>query len=86
MNCTPLDPVTKSALELQLADALKQYHLLVSGQAARVVVDQNGQRVEFSATTAPRLNSYILSLKQQLGIPLTACSGNVPSAPAMFYF
>ena len=85
MTCTP-DPVTAVALQAALDDAVKQYHLLITGQSARVVVDQNGQRVEFTAANSNRLNAYIMQLKSQLGIPMTPCSVNMPSAPAGFYF
>jgi len=51
----------------QLADAQQKYHLLVAGQAARVVVDQNGERVEFTSANPGRLQAYIHDLKRQLG-------------------
>jgi membrane protease subunit (stomatin/prohibitin family) len=50
----------------RLADAENQYHLLVSGQQARVFVDQNGERVEFTAANRADLAKYIESLKSQL--------------------
>lgn len=51
----------------QLADAKAQYHDLQTGQKVRVLVDQNGERVEFTAANAGRLASYITSLERQLG-------------------
>ncbi len=45
-----------------LADAKAKYHLLVTGQAARVVADQNGERVEYQGASAPLLLAYIQSL------------------------
>ncbi|MCE8012881.1 gpW family protein [Billgrantia desiderata] len=51
----------------KLADAEHKYHLLLTGQAARVVVDQTGERVEFTAANAGRLAAYIADLKRQLG-------------------
>lgn len=51
----------------RLADAEAQYHLIISGQAARVFVDQNGERIEYVAANASRLAAYIASLKQLLG-------------------
>jgi hypothetical protein len=87
MTCTP-DPVTAAALQTQLDEAVKAYHELMTNQAARVVVDMNGQRVEFAVGNASRLNSYILQLKQQLGLNVTdpCVGGFIPSAPAGFYF
>lgn len=54
-------------LQAWLADAEAQYHLVVTGQAARVFVDQNGERIEYTAANAGRLASYIADLKRQLG-------------------
>ncbi len=59
----------------KLADAETKYHLLLTGQMARVVVDQNGERVEFTAANASRLQAYIQDLQRQLG----------HSAPAPIY-
>lgn len=67
----------QEVLEVQenLADAKKQYHLLVTGQAAAVFVDQNGERVEFRPASAHKLRSYIRELEQKLG------SSQRPSGP-----
>lgn len=51
----------------KLEDAENKYHLLMTGQAARVVTDQNGESVTFTSATAARLASYIADLKRQLG-------------------
>jgi hypothetical protein len=59
------------ALLTLLNEAEAAYHRLNLGLSARVVVDQNGERVEYTAANAPRLAQYILSLKAQLGL-LTA--------------
>lgn len=55
-------------LELQttLADAQKAYHALQTGTMARVVVDQNGERVEFVAANSTKLYAYIQTLQAQL--------------------
>lgn len=50
----------------QLADARRQLHLLLTGQAATVFVDQNGERVEFRPANAPRLSAYVADLERQL--------------------
>lgn len=50
-----------------LAEAEREYHLLRTGQKARVVVDQNGERVEFTAANRADLKAYIDELKAALG-------------------
>lgn len=62
----------------KLDDAELKYHQLITGQAARVVTDQNGESVTFTAATAGRLAAYIADLKRQLG--------GTASAPMTPYF
>lgn len=50
----------------KLVDAEAAYHRLVTGQAASVLVDQNGERIEYSKTNLADLRAYITALKQQL--------------------
>ena len=50
-----------NATLLQQAQDAK--HKLVTGQLARVFVDQNGERVEFTATNIAALNRYISELQ-----------------------
>lgn len=64
-----------------LADARKAYHALVTGTSPRVVVDQSGERVEFTAANAGRLYSYIQMLESQLSV---AC-GASPTANSNFH-
>jgi hypothetical protein len=66
MATTPL------TLEQKIAQAQEAYHLLLTGRSARVVVDQNGERVEFTAANRASLYSYIRELEAQL-----------PSAPTV---
>lgn len=70
-----------------LKEARQAYHNLMIGNAPRVVVDQNGEKVEFTATNKQALLSYITQLEQQLGVP---CGGSAPMAsqygPAGFTF
>lgn len=63
-----LTPAQRAVLETRLADAEQQYHLLVTGQAAKVFVDQNGERIEYQQGSAIRLSAYIADLKRQLGL------------------
>lgn len=54
------------SLTEQLTEARSAYHDLMTGKAARVVVDQNGERVEFVAMNSQKLYLYIQSLEQQV--------------------
>lgn len=54
-------------LATDLADAQVAYHNLMTGKMARVIVDSNGERVEFTSANADKLAKYIADLKQQLG-------------------
>lgn len=47
----------------QLAEAKAARHKLVTGQLARVFMDQNGERVEFVATNIAQLDAYISQLE-----------------------
>jgi hypothetical protein len=49
-----------------LAEARAKYHELMIGQSARVVVDEYGQRVEYTAANATRLMQYIQRLENEL--------------------
>lgn len=70
-----------------LDDARKQYHALVTGTSPRVVVDQNGERVEFTAANRQALYNYIAELEQKLGTPCgTAPSAATQYGPASFLF
>jgi hypothetical protein len=47
----------------RLAEAETALHNLVTGRLARVVVDENGERVEFTMTNVAQLRAYIESLR-----------------------
>jgi phosphopantetheine adenylyltransferase len=53
-----------------LNQAQVAYHSLMTGGMARVVVDQNGERVEFTAARKADLYAYIQELQGQLA-PVT---------------
>lgn len=54
------------ACKQQELDAARlAYHNLMTGKMARVVVDQNGERVEFAAANAARLQAYIQTLEAE---------------------
>lgn len=42
------------------------YHNLVTGQQARVIVDQNGERVEFTMANRAALKAYISQLEAEI--------------------
>lgn len=68
----------------QLAQARQAYHDLQTGRMARVVVDQNGERVEFTPTNKSNLYAYIQQLEA-----LVPCDGGMtlPNVgPAGFIF
>jgi predicted TPR repeat methyltransferase len=60
--------VDTATLQARLAEAETAYHKLVTGQAARVFVDQNGERIEYVSATRSSLLAYISELKRLLGV------------------
>lgn len=78
-----LTAAERLVIQARLDEAVAAYHQLTIGQSARVVVDQNGERVEFTAANSAKLASYITSLRMQLAP--TACGVNT-LAPAQFFF
>lgn len=51
----------------RLVEAEAAYHSVLMGGAVKVVVDQNGERIEFTAVNTSKLAAYILYLKSLLG-------------------
>jgi hypothetical protein len=73
------------ACQQQLLDAARSaYHDLMLGKQARVIVDQNGERVEFTAANASRLLNYITTLEAECAA--AACGGPRPRGPLGFIF
>lgn len=62
----PIDP---AILTVRLDEARDAYHALVTGTKARVIVDQNGERVEFTAAKRADLAIYISELERALAAP-----------------
>lgn len=60
----PVAPDTATLLQ----QAKAAYHSLLTGKAAVVLVDQNGERVEFRPANVNQLRSYIKDLEAQLGV------------------
>lgn len=71
----PVVPDTATLLK----EAKAAYHELLTGQAAVVLVDSNGERVEYRPANVNQLRSYIRDLEAQLG---TA----TPSGPMRLVF
>lgn len=63
----------------QLDDAKKQLHLLLTGQQAKVYVDQNGERVEYTSANRAALRQYIGELERAI----SGTSGLGPMRPVM---
>lgn len=57
-----------------LANARKAYNDLVMGGQVRVVVDQNGERVEFTAANSARLSLYIQTILSAMRTQGCACA------------
>lgn len=64
MSCT-MTPEQCADLEAKIADLEQQYEDLLSGRKARVLVDQNGERIEFNGGQTTRLWNYILMQKNK---------------------
>lgn len=84
MSCS-LTPQECADLKAKIADLEKTYEELLSGRKARVLVDQNGERIEFNGGNTQRLWNYILTLKNQYD---NCCGGKrtAMSRPIRPYF
>ena len=61
-----MTPEERSVITTQLAEAKAAMHELMLGNKPRVVVDQNGERVEYTQANKRDLQSYITRLETQL--------------------
>jgi len=80
----PLSEAERLLVEAQLNEAVAAYHQLTVGRSASVIVDQNGERVEFTMTNSARLAQYITSLRLKLNACRHAAHRMV--GPATFTF
>lgn len=78
--------LTCDELAAKLANALAGYEQLVMGGAVRVVVDQNGERVEFTAASAPRMLQYIQTIQSQMRLMSCPCVSPVSQPARAFKF
>lgn len=58
--------MTLEQLQARLAEAQAAYHTVMLGGGVVVVVDQNGERVEYSRASGPALLKYIAMLQAQI--------------------
>lgn len=77
--------MTLSECQALLTEARAAHHSLMTGTRARVIVDQNGQRVEFANSNRADLASYILQLESQCGCAVGAVPMGV-GGPCGFTF
>lgn len=59
-------------LNMRKNEAETALHKLVTGQMPRVLVDQNGERIEYTMTNIAQLRAYIADLEAQInggGLP-----------------
>lgn len=78
-------------LKQWLLEAEKAYHQLMTGGSVRVYVDQNSERIEYSAANKQNLMNYITSLRAQIcainpADPVCKCGFGVASSPMGFTF
>ena len=66
----------------RLDEARSAYHALNTGKMARVVVDQNGERVEFAVANKTALYNYIKQLEREVGRAMAPMT----NGPAQFLF
>lgn len=66
-----LTPERRALLTERLEAAEDAQFQLVTGGQARVFVDQNGERIEYSASNMSNLTKYIFLLKLQLGFQVS---------------
>lgn len=69
-----------SELKDRLEDAEKAYRDAISGRGIRTLVDQSGERIEYSPANLTKLSAYIADLKRQLGLI------DRPVGPMGFFF
>jgi len=79
-----MTPEQCEALRQRLARAEQAYEDLMIGKSIRVLVDQSGERVEFTPANANKLAAYIEQLRSQIA---DHCGGKkTVSGPLRFLF
>lgn len=72
---------TLAQLQAWLTEAQTAYHNVMIGGGVTVVVDQNGERVEYSRANAAGLAKYIASLQAQINSLLGVAVSGGPLRP-----
>lgn len=72
---------TLAQLQAWLAEAQTAYHNVMIGGGVTTVVDQNGERVEYSRANAAGLARYIASLQAQINSLLGVAVSGGPLRP-----
>lgn len=70
------------AIADKLKEAEEALHELITGQAAYLFIDQNGEQVRYTPAQKSDLQGYINELKNDLA----ACQGNQSRATGPLYF
>jgi len=75
-------------LKKRIDRAESAYDDLLVGDSVRVLVDQNGERMEFTSANRPALGTHIQSLKQEYanGCTLDNSGSSSSSGPMRFLF
>lgn len=78
-------------LKKYLKEAQLAYHQLMMGGSVRVFVDQNAERLEYTAANKQNLYNYIIQLRAQIcaidpSDEVCSCGFGVVSSPMGFTF
>ena len=65
---TTLTPAERLVWQERLTQAENAYHELQVGGGVKVLVDQNGERIEFTQASILRLSGYIAMIRGMLGL------------------
>lgn len=73
-------------LKAQLAEAELAYQRLMTGRQPRVIIDANGERIEFTSVSADRLRLYVQDLQRRVGAASGCYGGPMHTRPIGFFF
>lgn len=78
-------------LKKRLLDAEEAYHQLMMGGSVRVIVDQNAERVEYTAANKQNLFNYLIQLRAMIcaidpSDAVCKCGIGVGKSPVGFTF
>lgn len=66
MSCQPLTEQERAAIKARITKLEAAYDELISGQAIKKFVDQNGEQVEYSVANSSKLLDLINQLKAMI--------------------